>query len=62
MDESLADRLGRAATDEYQRQSSKKARYRPANPDKKPLGDPKLRVLTREEKRKMREMDLNLAA
>ncbi len=46
-------------TDGYTRSSSKRARYRPVNPDKKPLGDPKLRVLTAEEK--LQNLPLNLA-
>lgn len=32
-----------AVTDSYDRKASKRARYRPPNPDKKPLGDPKVR-------------------
>jgi hypothetical protein len=47
----LASQLRQAVTDSYVRTSSKKARYRPPNPDKKPLGDPKLRQLTPEEKK-----------
>jgi hypothetical protein len=58
----LADRLREAVTDGYMRSSSKRARYRPLNPDKKPLGEPKLRVLTTEEKEKLQDMPLNLAA
>jgi hypothetical protein len=43
-------RLRDAVTDSYVRQASKRSRYRPPNPDKKPLGDPKLRRFTKEEK------------
>jgi hypothetical protein len=39
-----------AVTDSYQRKASKKARYRPPNPDKKPLGDPTLRKLKPDER------------
>jgi hypothetical protein len=46
----LSSQLRAAVTDDYQRQASKRARYRPPNPDKKPLGDPKLRPLTEQEK------------
>lgn len=46
----LASQLRNAVTDSYERKASKKARYRPPNPDKKPLGDPKLRRLTAKEK------------
>lgn len=59
--QSLADRLRKAVTDDYKRKSSKKARYRPANPDKKPLGDPKLRVVTSEEERQLQNMQPILA-
>lgn len=45
-----------AVTDSYERNSSKRSRYRPRNPDKKPLGDPKLRQLTAAEKKKLREL------
>ena len=43
-----------AVTDSYQRTAKKGARYRPKNPDKKPLGDPEIRKLTPEEKIKLR--------
>jgi hypothetical protein len=46
----LAKRLQEAVTDSYERKGSKKARYRPPNPDKKPLGDPQIRELDEEEK------------
>jgi hypothetical protein len=59
---SLTDRLGGAVIDDYRRRSSKRARYRPSNPDKKPLGDPKVRVLTDRELTKLRETEANLAA
>lgn len=43
----LSTLLRGAVTDDYVRQADKRARYRPKNPDKKPLGDPKLQRLTR---------------
>lgn len=49
----LPTRLRLAVTDNYIRKASKKARYRPPNPDKKPLGDPKIRTLTTQEKKKL---------
>ena len=58
----LADRLREAVIDDYKRKSSKAARYRPPNPDKKPLGDPNLRVLTHEEKNKLGTIEVDLAA
>ena len=45
-----------AVTDSYQRQASKRARSRPPNPDKKPLGDPRLRKLTADERKKLRKL------
>lgn len=53
--------LRNAVTDSYQRKAPKRARYRPPNPDKKPLGDPKLRTLTAAEKKKLRELNEKLA-
>jgi len=58
----LADRLREAIIDDYKRPSSKRARYRPPNPDKKALGDPKLRMLSPEEKNELRSIDADLAA
>jgi hypothetical protein len=52
-DEDIRSQLRRAVTDSYVRTSSKRARYRPPNPDKKPLGDPKIRRLTPEETKKL---------
>ena len=42
-----------AVTDSYRRNVPKRARYRPPNPDKKPLGDPKLRKISSKEKEKL---------
>jgi hypothetical protein len=42
----LSTLLREAVTDDYVRQADKRARYRPKNPDKKPLGDPKLQRMT----------------
>jgi hypothetical protein len=53
----LATQLRNAVTDSYTRKASKKARYRPPNPDKKPLGDPKLRRLTAAEKQQMKRTE-----
>jgi hypothetical protein len=53
----LASQLGDATTDSYTRKASKRARYRPPNPDKKPLGDPKLRRLTAQEKQDLKRAE-----
>lgn len=58
----LATSLRLAVTDSYQRKASKKARYRPPNPDKKPLGDPKIRRLDLTEKKKLKEFVRKKAA
>ena len=52
----LASQLRAAMTDGYKRKGSKKARYRPANPDKKPLGDPQVRPASAQEKQKLRNL------
>jgi len=51
--EDLRSRLRHAVTDSYVRNSSKRARYRPLNPDKKPLGDPEIRKLTQQEQQRL---------
>ena len=49
----LHSRLRQAVTDNYIRKSEKKSRYRPPNPDKKPLGDPRVRPLTPKEEKQL---------
>lgn len=58
---SVTQRLGGARTDDYKRTRPKRARYRPPNPDKKQLGDPKRRPLNDTE-RKRRDGIPNLVA
>ncbi len=53
--DSLTCKLRGAKTDNYDRRSSKAARYRPPNPDKKPLGDPKIKPLNDRQKQKLRK-------
>ena len=53
----LSSRLGAAVIDSYTRKAKKAARYRPKNPDKKALGDPKLRQINDEEREKLREIE-----
>lgn len=59
--EDFQSRLRRAVTDSYERSANKAARYRPANPDKQPLGQPKLRKMTTDERKVMRQYDQNIA-
>jgi hypothetical protein len=54
--------LREAVTDSYKRKTSKNARYRPPNPDKKPLGKPKIRKLTRKERSKLNKTECKTAA
>jgi hypothetical protein len=58
----LAGQLRAAVTDSYIRKRSKRARYRPLNPDKKPLGNPKLRPIAKEEMKKLQRLEQSLAA
>jgi hypothetical protein len=58
----LPSQLRAAVTDDYRRHRPKAARYRPPNPDKKPLGDPKLRQMDEREKHKLREIKAKTAA
>lgn len=58
----LASLLSKAVTDDYQRKSSKKSRYHPPNPDKKPLGDPEIRRLSPEERKKLQRFECKNAA
>jgi hypothetical protein len=56
-DTDLLLNLSQARVQRYRNRTNKKSRYRPLNPDKKPLGDPKIRRLSREEIDKLRELE-----
>ena len=56
-DQGLLITLSRARVQRYRNRTDKKSRYRPRNPDKKPLGDPKVRRLSRDEIDKLRELE-----
>ena len=58
-EEILPARLRNAQTDSYQRTAAKAARYRPPNPDKKPLGQPKIRRLSPVEQSKLKAIKSN---
>jgi hypothetical protein len=49
----LQARLRQAVTDDYVRKSSKTARYRPPNPDKRPLGGPQLCKITAQHRKQL---------
>lgn len=58
----LKSMLGTAVTDRYQRKASKRARYHPPNPDKKPLGEPKVSKLTAQQQMRLDHIEQQLAA
>lgn len=55
-------KLSRAVVQKYNNRTDKQARYRPPNPDKKPLGEPKIRKLSRKELAKLRIIEQKTAA
>ena len=59
--QNLVSLLRAALTDSYKRKASKRARYLPPNPDKKTLGDPKLRPLQRLDKEKLGQLSKEMA-
>ena len=60
--DALTKELSEAIVQRYNNRTDKRARYRPKNPDIKPLGDPTIRKLTPDEKRKARSHELKNAA
>ncbi len=61
-DDDLLSELSRALVQRYNNGTDKRSRYRPKNPDKKPLGEPKIRKLNREQRRKLEKINHRLAA
>jgi len=60
--ECLLLRLAKATVQRYHNHTDKRARYRPKNPDMKPLRDPGMRGLTADERKKLRKFQAkNLA-
>lgn len=58
----LANQLSQALVQRYNNKTDKRARYRPKNPDKKPLGDPEIRKLNAIERKKLQQFTKLLAA
>lgn len=58
----LLSQLSRALVQKYHNHTDKKARYRPKNPDKKPLGEPTIRTLNRKQREKLANITPQLAA
>jgi hypothetical protein len=58
----LLHQLSRAVVQKYNNRTDKRARYRPKNSDKKPLGEPTIRKLNREEREKLDKFSQRTAA
>lgn len=58
----LMQQLAISMVQRYNNRTDKRPRYRPKNPDKKPLGNPKVRKLNAIERSKLNEHTKNLAA
>ena len=58
----VLDQLARALVQRYEKRTDKRARYRPKNPDKKPLGDPVIRKINKEERQQLRKVGESIAA
>jgi len=57
----LFSQLSSALVQKYNNRTDKRARYRPKNPDKKPLGEPKIRKLNRSEREKLAKTNEQIA-
>lgn len=60
--EDLFTKLSKAVVQEYENKTNKQARYRPPNPDKKPLGNPKIRDFDDYERKKLPNFPQTTAA
>ena len=58
----LLHELSQATVQRYANQTDKRARYRPKNPDKKPLGDPTVRKMNETERDRLRNHNQIIAA
>jgi hypothetical protein len=58
----LLSQLAESLVQSYNNRTNKKARYRPPNPDKKPLGDPIVTKLSREAREKLSGLTERVAA
>lgn len=56
-DEGLLHALSQALVQRYNNRTDKRARYRPPNPDKKPLGDPTITKMTAEQRNKLKQLN-----
>lgn len=62
VNEGLLEKLSQARVQRYNNKTDKRARYRPKNPHKKPLGEPEVRSMTDEERKTLRKHNQKLAA
>jgi hypothetical protein len=62
LEDGLMCELSKALVQRYDNRTDKRARYRPKNPDKKPLGEPKVRRLNALERRKLTKHNASTAA
>ena len=58
----LLDQLAKALVQRYHNKTDKRARYRPKNPHKKPLGEPEVRRMNAEEREKLNKFEQSIAA
>ena len=56
-DDGLLHALSQALVQRYNNRTDKRARYRPPNPDKKPLGDPTITKMTAEQRKKLKQLN-----
>lgn len=62
IDRTLRHALQAAVVERYTPRADKRSRYRPRNPDKKPLGDPNVLPLTPQHRDRLRELGHKIAA
>ena len=60
--EDLRQQLSSALVQKYNNSTDRKSRYRPKNPDKKSLGQPRVTTLSREQREKLRKIGEQIAA
>jgi hypothetical protein len=61
-EDGLLHQLSQATVERYDNRTDKRARYRPKNPHKKPLGDPTVRKMNAHERQKFTKHNENVAA
>ncbi len=59
-DDDLVKQINKATVQRYCNRTDKRARYRPKNPDIKPLGDPEVRPLKDSERAKLAKYQMKM--